>query len=504
MLCIQADAVRYTGRWSYGHHLWLNYKEIALDLRQRTREIQFKRGLGPNPASEDFDAQQDAMTKTTDLDNVDNEYDDLDLTYQQATTIGLANKVMIQPIAEDLQWIQIEDFVNIFNYIYIVHDISFEKRALCKRFTSQWLPGDYLVGSGGPPVVVFKEPIEEDEDERPPSPSASIDNPSIDKPKEKVVKYKKVAQINDNFTDNPMYPFTITEPTRMYITLYQPDKRWNAQGRLGSNPRGVQSNMFLSRKQRLETVMQYEHGIAFVICRLSGLKMRITEFKLKKMIYTSQLLVFANAVNQVIDIFPGRYVIIPYTHSVLDRALDYAIHIQYYSNHVDFEVEDVIAQRLEDKDVSMADENANNEPEDNELLVVHPDKYKIPSAGSEERKGNQGDGDGGDDGDDVVSVMSYEPVSNVQQAEDMDKDDDGEEDNEDPNEMTTKLLPPPRVYRHPRFEFADDIEEVGVGSLFSEVGSMMTYVRTLKQEVDRLNGTMRSLNRSQSMHSQDN
>ena len=47
---MQLSGGRFIGRWSYGSRLWADYSDIALELYQRTREIQYKRGLGPDPA----------------------------------------------------------------------------------------------------------------------------------------------------------------------------------------------------------------------------------------------------------------------------------------------------------------------------------------------------------------------------------------------------------------------------------------------------------------------
>jgi len=70
MVCVrslqQNNAGRFTGRWSYGHELWEKYPQIGIKLERRTREIQFKRGLGPDPDKEDEDdalAADDASSK---------------------------------------------------------------------------------------------------------------------------------------------------------------------------------------------------------------------------------------------------------------------------------------------------------------------------------------------------------------------------------------------------------------------------------------------------------
>lgn len=37
---------RYTGRWTFGHPLWVEYPTIGFALRHQTRLIQFRRGIG--------------------------------------------------------------------------------------------------------------------------------------------------------------------------------------------------------------------------------------------------------------------------------------------------------------------------------------------------------------------------------------------------------------------------------------------------------------------------
>lgn len=61
---------------------------------------------------------------------------------------------MVQPQAEDLHWIQIEDFVDVFNRVFITTDHTFEKEGAVRRYVSRWVPGDFVGGSGGPPIIV--------------------------------------------------------------------------------------------------------------------------------------------------------------------------------------------------------------------------------------------------------------------------------------------------------------------------------------------------------------
>jgi hypothetical protein len=45
LILLQGDTGRFNGRWSYGHHLWIDYKQIAQELSDRTKVIQKNRGL---------------------------------------------------------------------------------------------------------------------------------------------------------------------------------------------------------------------------------------------------------------------------------------------------------------------------------------------------------------------------------------------------------------------------------------------------------------------------
>lgn len=493
MVCIRnlkGSTGRFNGRWSFGHKLWLDYKEIALDLRQRTREIQHKRGIGPHPddmpdearldsryLAQQFEAKLTAGGNPNERDE-DDESDTLDVDYLEKK----ASMKIAQPMADDLHWIQIEDFVTIFNRIYLVQDLTFEKKSAVKRFVSQWLPGDYLVGSGGPPVLVEKTEILPDEDLEPTTliPPTLLMHPAISKEK----TFKKSAFINENFVDNPMYPFTVTEPSRIVVTMQQLDRRWHAIGRLGQDPQAMVVSKFMPRQKRLETVMQYPIGIAFLIVRLNKMKFRLTEFKLRKIAYTSSRVVFGHTANAYFDLFPGRYAIIPYTHATLDRSMDYMLHIQYFPHQVEFEVEDVIAQRLQDKEESEDGVVEENEPDDNDLLEVHNET-------------------------DDVSVLSYErqPVENDKEDDNNDEEDD-EDEQQGGGQQSKRLvsdadfMPPPRQdamvplpkqLHYKRWEYLEDVEEIAMGQLYGEVGSMMHYLRSLKGEIRKLNGTIRAL-----------
>ena len=48
---------------------------------------------------------------------------------------------------------QIEDFIELFHRVYLVNDLTWKNRNVeTKRYLSYWIPGDYIAGSGGPPL----------------------------------------------------------------------------------------------------------------------------------------------------------------------------------------------------------------------------------------------------------------------------------------------------------------------------------------------------------------
>lgn len=53
-------------------------------------------------------------------------------------------------------------------------------------------------------------------------------------------------------------------------------------------------------------------------------------------------------------------------------------------------------------------------------------------------------------------------------------------------------MPPPSITLTDPAEYSEDTEELGIVSIFSEVGDVMKYLRTLKGEVRKLHSAMQS------------
>ena len=373
--------------------------------------------------------------------------------------------------------------MDVFNRLYIVSDATItEKTGTTKRFLSKWIPGDFIAGSAGPPIVITTEAVEEDAvaDNQDESTIVSIEKSEATGPemkgkmngKEKGVEKmrKKVAIINENFTDNPMYPFLVSEAATFSVCVYQQDLRWNL-GRLGEDSAAVSVETFSSRGARLQSCMHYSTAIGFMIMRLNGLKHRVTEFKLKKIVSKSQGLQFSNIVSGTVRLRPGRYAVVPYTHTPLDRSMEYMLHFNFNSKHIEFEVDDVIAQRLVD-DLPSDDED---EIDDNDLIHLHPESEEI-------------------------SLMSYERLEDDRDDEDGDDDNDGFNSEEkggygdSMRAREVKLIPPPAVVLFDPAEYYEETEELGVVSIFHEVGDLMKYLATLKAEVMNLKNKIRPTN----------
>jgi hypothetical protein len=185
---LQKSGGRYIGRWSYGHHLWTEYPAIGEELNNRTINIQQKLGLlKPNAADGDSstktgktadsggsdkkgastakqsmtaasNSQTPMTTESRSLLNSswkigvgfpefeDEEADSLDIRrsvtkavakvrldcldclynhhFARRFTICIVRLLQSQPEPTEFFWMQIEDFVDMFNRVYIVTGMS--------------------------------------------------------------------------------------------------------------------------------------------------------------------------------------------------------------------------------------------------------------------------------------------------------------------------------------------------------------------------------------------
>jgi len=492
---------RFTGRWSYGHYLWAQYKEVGVDLEQATRELQHQRGITREQNTTIAEAKRaDAavvggnVVFPSELDdyNAEDESDELD--------IAAAEKHMVikfmQPNVADLLWMQIEDFVEVFTRLYVCTDhtiIGVEKgpkgqgnvqkkvqvEGSTKLYSSKWLPGDFCGGSGGPPILVAKqtavttskgrdgtgtEPGAETGAETGTAVTGAVTGTGTAESAvggEKEVRY---AYVNDNFADNPMYPITVHKATEVGISLFQKDPRWTVDRLAEEAP----TNAHPAREDRLRACMLHSVGIAFVVLRLSGSKKRVSEFRLKKLLARSETVQFSHCVSNTIAFAPGRYVVVPYTDVALSRAQRYALHFNYAAGAVNFELEDVLEQRVEDEDQS---EDEADEQDDNDLLKLH-------------------------DHDDEVSIMSYEKVTAHDDDElSISSGSSGSESG--PREVRMDPVAPPQRLRYQTWEYEENVEDLGLQLAFGEVYDAMKYVKALRGDVRRLNGTIQSLREAQ-------
>lgn len=511
MVCIrnlQKNEGFFNGPWSMGHQNWTMYRQIGTTLRHRTRELMFERGLGLDPNQEDEDGNkvnfvtEDEFFDTRDRTGIDQflaleQPDEPDAL--QAAFIGRAALLSPQPYERDIHWVQIEDYVDVFNRSYIITDVSFSTSGVLddvdtKVFFSKWVPGEYLFGSGGPPLELPPMEIPRTEEKREKedldatlsimdASLASVDGgesmadmnkrmdsieaqqeaaeleeiarkkaeeeaakkgteeggddatekenkegaaesktpedaakaPGVDE--DGVAESEAVSEgaglviydpldsdsdeegkgrkggggaesktgggtnpssntnigfgpyyslaINENFTDNPMYPFSMSEPGYICVALYQEDRRWSV-GRLGEEPRDITSSAFASRGERLAACMEYQsmNAIGFVIVKLFGLKKRCTEFKLRKVVACSHSLCYSNAATCSTHLLPGRYAVIPYTDEILEKTKNYMLHFHFKKGALETEVEDVIEEKLVDADLS--DDESSDEEEEEE------------------------------------------------------------------------------------------------------------------------------------------
>ena len=385
-----------------------------------------------------------------------------------------------------------------FNRVYVLTDYSFRERYTIKRYVSKWIPDDYVGGAVGPPVYLTKialveaqeddHALEKDSDadgfsvgddgeifyddpnrdddadfsdyddgdgDLPAHPQRGPGSPGGDGNKEKKegsqVEYEddpetasatalmdSEGRLNLMFADAPMYPIAVSEPTTMCISLFQQDRRWCLQ-RLGEDPRSVVTANFSTRSERLIACMRYQTAIGFVVLKLNGAKMRVTTFKLRKIVAASATVEFSQSCSGIVHLGPGRYVIVPYTHTPLWQPCEYALTVQYLKDQVEFEIADLLAERRVD-----------------------------------------------------------EVLSDDDQIEDEDDDEDGDDGKGNPKgrmippeELQRAHIPPLRTVK--KWEFAEDVEEMAISGLYDEVGDLAKYVHSLRSEVRKLQMSVSAL-----------
>ena len=126
-------------------------------------------------------------------------------------------------------------------------------------------------------------------------------------------------------------------------------------------------------------------GLGFLVVKLFGMKVRCTEFKLRKVVGCSDTIDYSNVASCAVHLPPGRYCVIPFTNVSYTEAKDYVLHFHYRQGSVELEVEDVIAQQLSD-DVISDDESEEEEyPED-------PDEDELTDEQIDERDKEAGCG----------------------------------------------------------------------------------------------------------------
>ncbi|CAE7445610.1 unnamed protein product, partial [Symbiodinium microadriaticum] len=345
---------RFTGRWSYGHPVWAEYPEIGRDLAGRTEELKVASPFYKPEAPAAISAKNSTTNEITDPfgdvelsedDDSDEEEDNnaIDKILKQK------NKVQ-QPGVEGLYWMQIEDFVGLFNRVYIIEDLMWQGDMITRRFLSKWVPGDFIAGSGGPPVDTSAPPPEPEADMLD---TESKDGSEIegkvaggeDEDEEDEDEESDIDEPINPFTDNPMYPFVVSEPTQISIALFQLDRRWSVS-RLGDDPSNVTTNDFASRNGRIEACMDYDRAIGFAVLKLSGLKLRVTTFTMERIVANSEFIQFSNVCSKVIQLPPGRYVIVPFTDIPVDnKVIDYCLAVSSKEGAIDFEINDILKER---------------------------------------------------------------------------------------------------------------------------------------------------------------
>jgi hypothetical protein len=479
-----------------------------------------------------------------------------------------------QPDVDGLYWIQIEDFVELFNRVYIVTDKSIpvenpspdDPVVTSKRLLAKWIPGDDMNGSRGPPMVLPRIPkvirsLALINNNMAPKVYASPRALNRFSPEDSQSTYAvlnsraaggagagaggaavptldSTQELNGSFFWNPAYTFNVVEwQTSIVVALYQADRRWSVQ-RLGDDPRSVIAANFTNRTERLKSCMNYEHGIGFAVVKLPPLPqpsqeegadgsiatsvnasgknstlsaaararltqdskslskasgeskrgllspgkkgvagedsenlplqktplqvLRETPFTAERIIGASDEVPCSNHTSGKVVLLKGRYAIIPYTHVPLDGgALEFVLNIQYTMGHIEFDG-NVEAKPAEDaaQDSKGEKKGFKGSPDSKSQsrtslassIQIAPSKGAEPLfSGAEE-----------------LSALEAEMLSNN-------------------NLQGSNPVPPPGLSTVRVWEFSEVTEDLGVTSLFDEVGELSSYVMSLRSEVKKLN-----------------
>ena len=288
--------------------------------------------------------------------------------------------------------------MEVFNRVFIVDDISWSPKYTSKRFLSTWVVGDFVAGSGGPPSeflfqseddALFSSPRGDRKQSSAKNSLASkrgIDSAGLGSEGKEDRSLEDASESEDEeseededeenldpFTDNPMYPFSVTEPTYVSVAVLQADKRWSAS-RVADDPLDICVHDFAVRGGRSSACMEYPDAIGFVVLKLSGLKMRVTTFKMKKIAGTSFGIVHANVASNYMHLLPGRYAIVPFTHRILQYSTEYTLFAQFMKGAVEFEISDILKERP--IDTVLSEDEDEETPSDTNGKIVK--KQEIP------------------------------------------------------------------------------------------------------------------------------
>ena len=108
----------------------------------------------------------------------------------------------------------------------------------------------------------------------------------------------------------------------------------------------ISSASYSSLDDRINACMTYPRAIGFAVLKLSGLKVRVTTFSMKRILANSEFIQFSNSTSNLIHLPPGRYAIVPFTDIIVsNQVMDYCLVIQSKEGAVEYEINDIVKER---------------------------------------------------------------------------------------------------------------------------------------------------------------
>ena len=191
-------------------------------------------------------------------------------------------------------------------------------------------------------------------------------------------------------------------------------------------------------------------------------KRLLNEFTIQNIAGKSDYIEFSNLSSGAIDLKPGRYAIVPFTHDAINKSCHIIVNFHYLDGQIE---------------VEGAENNDNNQRHASLM-------------------GGTGNGKTDDEEININKLMSQNEkfITNVEK-----------EINEQLKVEAKKkleydsLITPPMLIKYEDWEYGQDIDEISILTMYQEIGSIAKYVTQMKSDVNNMKNAMNELQNNSSL-----